>query len=435
MTVEAGAQGQVAAEVVAAGAAYGRSDRAGRARRSTWSSSRPTRPGRCTSATPGGPSWATRIARVLAAAGAEVTREFYINDRGVQMDQFARLLMVAAAAGRADPRRTGTTATTSPTSPRRSRTPARGSSTLPEDEQLVAFREVGYELQLADQQDALDALPHPLRRVVLRALAARVGDGARDACPAQGAGPRLRGRRRAVDAHHRLRRRQGPRAGQVRRRADLLRLRHRLLRRQARRAASTSASTCWAPTTTATSAGCGRSRPARATTPSQTLDVLIGQLVKILRDGEELRLSKRAGTIVTLEELRRRGRRRRAALHPGRYPADSPLTLDIDEITRQTSENPVYYVQYAPRPHLPRCCATPRELGITPARRVRPRAARPRARGRPAARARGVPAAWSPARPSCASRTGSRATSRTPPRSSTGGTTRSAGCCRRATSR
>ena len=40
--------------------------------------------------------------------------------------------------------------------------------------------------------------------------------------------------------------------------------------------------------------------------PTYNLEMLIGQLVKIMQDGEELRLSKRAGTIVTLERARRR---------------------------------------------------------------------------------------------------------------------------------
>ena len=81
--------------------------------------------------------------------------------------------------------------------------------------------------------------------------------------------------------------------------------------------------------------------------PAQTLDVLIGQLVKIMRDGEELRLSKRAGTIVTLNELVDEIGVDALRYSLARYPADSPLTLDVAEITKASSENPVYYVQYA----------------------------------------------------------------------------------------
>ena len=81
--------------------------------------------------------------------------------------------------------------------------------------------------------------------------------------------------------------------------------------------------------------------------PAHTLEVLIGQLVKILRDGEELRLSKRAGTIVTLDELVDEIGVDALRYSLARYPADTPLTLDVDEITKASNDNPVYYVQYA----------------------------------------------------------------------------------------
>src|SRR5690606_12157652 len=66
--------------------------------------------------------------------------------------------------------------------------------------------------------------------------------------------------------------------------------------------------------------------------PAKTLDVLIGQLVKIMRDGAELRLSKRAGTIVTLTELVEEIGVDALRYSLARYPADSPLTLDVEEI-------------------------------------------------------------------------------------------------------
>ena len=78
-------------------------------RRSTSSSSPPTRPARCTSAAPAGPPWATRSAGLLEASGAEVTREYYFNDHGAQIDRFSRSLL-ASGRGRADARRTATPA-------------------------------------------------------------------------------------------------------------------------------------------------------------------------------------------------------------------------------------------------------------------------------------------------------------------------------------
>ena len=60
---------------------------------------------------------------------------------------------------------------------------------------------------------------------------------------------------------------------------------------------------CSAPTTTATSAGCRAMGACAGDDPDVNLEVLIGQLVKLLQGGEEVRMSKRAGTIVTLEDL------------------------------------------------------------------------------------------------------------------------------------
>ena len=81
--------------------------------------------------------------------------------------------------------------------------------------------------------------------------------------------------------------------------------------------------------------------------PAQTLEVLIGQLVKLVRNGEELRLSKRAGTIVTLDDFVDLVGVDAGRYSLARWSADTPLTLDIDEITKKSNDNPVYYVQYA----------------------------------------------------------------------------------------
>ena len=81
--------------------------------------------------------------------------------------------------------------------------------------------------------------------------------------------------------------------------------------------------------------------------PNHNIQVLIGQLVNLLRAGEPVRLSKRAGTIITLDELVDAVGVDAARYSLARSSTDSPLTLDIDEITRQAPDNPVYYVQYA----------------------------------------------------------------------------------------
>jgi arginyl-tRNA synthetase len=80
--------------------------------------------------------------------------------------------------------------------------------------------------------------------------------------------------------------------------------------------------------------------------PDKNIEVLIGQLVKILKGGEEVRLSKRAGEIVTLEDFVEMAGVDAVRYSLTRYPSDSPLTLDIDDITRKKNDNPVFYVQY-----------------------------------------------------------------------------------------
>ena len=81
--------------------------------------------------------------------------------------------------------------------------------------------------------------------------------------------------------------------------------------------------------------------------PEYNIDVLIGQLVKIMEGGQEVKLSKRAGTIITLEELVEKVGVDAARYTLIRYPVDTPMVMDIDVLRRNTNENPVYYVQYA----------------------------------------------------------------------------------------
>jgi arginyl-tRNA synthetase len=81
--------------------------------------------------------------------------------------------------------------------------------------------------------------------------------------------------------------------------------------------------------------------------PEYHVHVLIGQMVKIMEGGEEVKLSKRAGTIITLEELVEKVGVDAARYTLIRYPVDTPMVMDIDVLRRNTNENPVYYVQYA----------------------------------------------------------------------------------------
>jgi arginyl-tRNA synthetase len=81
--------------------------------------------------------------------------------------------------------------------------------------------------------------------------------------------------------------------------------------------------------------------------PEKTIQVLIGQLVKTMRDGVEVKLSKRAGEIVTLSDLVDEVGVDAARYTLIRYPADSPLTMDLGLLVKRSNDNPVYYVQYA----------------------------------------------------------------------------------------
>jgi arginyl-tRNA synthetase len=81
--------------------------------------------------------------------------------------------------------------------------------------------------------------------------------------------------------------------------------------------------------------------------PQVNLEILIGQLVNLLKDGQPLRMSKRAGTVLTLEDLVDAIGKDAARYALARSSADSMLDIDLDMWTRQTSDNPVFYVQYA----------------------------------------------------------------------------------------
>ena len=101
ITVEAAAQGQVAADIVAAGSAYGSSDAfAGEKINLEFVSANPTGPLHL-----GGVRWAAvgdALGRIFEKTGAEVTREYYFNDHGAQIDRFSSSLL-ASAQGRPAP--------------------------------------------------------------------------------------------------------------------------------------------------------------------------------------------------------------------------------------------------------------------------------------------------------------------------------------------
>lgn len=77
------------------------------------------------------------------------------------------------------------------------------------------------------------------------------------------------------------------------------------------------------------------------------VEVMIGQMVNLVRDGKPVRMSKRAGTIVILEDLVEAVGVDAARYTLTRYSVDSNIDIDLDLLTKQSNENPVFYVQYA----------------------------------------------------------------------------------------
>lgn len=346
ITVDADAQGRVGAEILAAGDTYGHSRTlAGQSVDIEFISANPTGPLHL-----GHTRWAVlgdAIARVLEAAGATVAREFYINDRGNQMDLFGASLE-AAALGRPIPE-DGYQGAYVADLAAQIVAEQPGIVDLPAQERLPAFREAGYALQLAEQQAQLDGFnTHFDVWFSERALHEEGADGS-VADTLQG----LKDNGHLFEADGAL----------WMRTTDFGDDKDRVLIRSNGELTYFASDTAYYLNKRSRGFDhciyllgadhhgyVGRLRAMAACVgddPALTLDVMIGQLVKILRDGEELRLSKRAGTIVTLTELVDEIGVDALRYSLARYPADSPLTLDVAEITKASSDNPVYYVQYA----------------------------------------------------------------------------------------
>ena len=81
--------------------------------------------------------------------------------------------------------------------------------------------------------------------------------------------------------------------------------------------------------------------------PDATLEILIGQLVSLLRDGLPVRMSKRAGDVITLADMVSAIGTDATRYALARYSMDSPIEVDLDQWARRSTDNPVFYVQYA----------------------------------------------------------------------------------------
>jgi arginyl-tRNA synthetase len=78
-----------------------------------------------------------------------------------------------------------------------------------------------------------------------------------------------------------------------------------------------------------------------------TVEVLIGQMVNLVSEGKPVRMSKRAGTVITMEDLTEAVGVDAARYAMTRSSVDSSLDIDLDLLRKRSNDNPVYYVQYA----------------------------------------------------------------------------------------
>ncbi|NDL59970.1 arginine--tRNA ligase [Phytoactinopolyspora mesophila] len=343
ITVSAVAQGTLAEAIVAAGSSYGRSDTlAGTQLNIEFISANPTGPLHL-----GHVRWAAvgdAIARVIEAAGAEVTREFYINDRGSQMDTFGASLM-ARAHGKDVPDDGYHGAYVGELA--QAIVEARPAILdLPADEQLAAFREEGYRLQLAEQQSQLEEFrTHFDVWFSERTLheTGKVEHGI-DVLRAQGhifesdGALWMRTTDFGDDKDRVLIKQDGSYTYFASDTAYYINKRERGF------------DVCVYLLGADHHGYVGRLKAMAACAgddPEHNIEIPIGQMVKIVREGQELRLSKRAGTMLTLGDVVDAAGVDALRYSLCRSPADSPLTLDVAQITKQTSDNPVFYVQYA----------------------------------------------------------------------------------------
>ena len=81
--------------------------------------------------------------------------------------------------------------------------------------------------------------------------------------------------------------------------------------------------------------------------PGENMQILIGQLVNVMKDGKAVRMSKRAGNVVTIDDLTDAIGVDASRYSLARTDYNSPVDIDLNLLASHSNENPVYYVQYA----------------------------------------------------------------------------------------
>ncbi len=359
ITLESASQGAVVSQILTEGRKYGSGKSlAGKKINLEFVSANPTGPLHL-----GHTRWAAvgdSLGRVLSAAGAEVSREFYINDRGNQMDLFGQSLF-AAAQNKPIPEN-GYHGEYIGDLAKQIVKENPSFSKLTGDDAMAAFRDTGYKLQIEQQRQVLDnfgthfdtwfsertlyennffnhtldklkSLGHVYEEEGATWLRTTDFDDDKDRVMIKSDGSFAYFA--SDSAYYVSKRERGFNLCIYMLGAD----HHGYV---------------------------GRIKAIAACAgddPSKDIEILIGQMVKIIEGGAELKLSKRAGTIITLEELVEKVGTDAARYTLIRYPTDTPMVMDVDLLKKNTNENPVYYVQYA---HA-RICAVLRnakELGI-----------------------------------------------------------------------
>jgi arginyl-tRNA synthetase len=344
ITFSAAAAGEAAKTIVEAGAAFGRgTDMAGIKLNLEFVSANPTGPIHL-----GGTRWAAvgdSLARVLQAQGAEVTREYYFNDHGAQIDRFARSLM-ASAKGEETPEDGYAGAYIDEIAKRILDETAVEVLALPEAEAQETFRAAGVELMFQEIRESLhnfgvdfDVYFHENSlyesKAVDRAIARLRELG--HIFEADGA-VWLRSTTFGDDRDRVIIKSDGEAAYIAGDLAYYLDKRSRGFDRCIYMLGADHHG--YVPRMMALCAAYGDE-------PGVNLEIMIGQLVYLVRNGEPVRMSKRAGTVVTMEDLVSAVGVDAARYALARSPINSNLDIDLEQLAKKTNDNPVFYVQYA----------------------------------------------------------------------------------------
>ncbi len=343
ITVDTAAQAEVARSILEAGASYGASDAlTGKRINLEFVSSNPTGPVHI-----GGARWAPvgdSLARIFSALGAEVSREYYFNDHGAQIDRFSRSLL-AVARGQAPPEDGYVGDYVGDIAAKVVATEPHVLS-LPDGEAQEVFRRVGVELMFAQIKQTLhsfgvdfDVFFHEQSLydsgAIERAVARLTEMG--NTYEADGA-LWLATKRYGDEKDRVLVRSSGAPAYIAGDCAYYLDKRERGF------------DLCVIMLGADHHGYVGRLMAmcqAFGDKPHENLEILIGQMVSLVRDGTPVRMAKRAGAVIFIDDLIEAIGVDGARYALVRYSSDSNVEIDIDVWTRASSDNPVYYVQYA----------------------------------------------------------------------------------------